>query len=70
MQRQSGIVKNDRDQSAFEQYPWAGNHDSAINWLINYIDANAELIIKEFDNRILKKVARDHEALPEQSSIT
>ena len=63
MQNKNETIESDPQYSAFEQYPWAGNHDNAINWLVNYMDENAEVIIKEFDERILKKVARDHSNL-------
>jgi len=47
-------------QAVFERYPWAANHNEAISWLTSYMEGNAESIIKRFDDRILRKVARDH----------
>lgn len=47
-------------ETLFDKYPWAANHNDAITWLINYMEGNTESIIKQFDDRILQKVAKDH----------
>jgi len=60
MVKQVGANGNERQNLLFEQYPWAGNHDGAISCITNYMDDNAEKVIKQFDNRILQKVAKDH----------
>ena len=52
--------KNRSQQSVFEQYPWAANHNDAISWLTHYMDEKPETVIKQFDDRILYKVAKDH----------
>jgi len=44
----------------FDQYPWAANHNDAITWLTSYIDRDVESVIKQFDDRILQKVAKQH----------
>ena len=47
-------------QPVFEQYPWADIHNATIAWLANYMDETPETVIKQFDDRILQKVAKDH----------
>lgn len=47
-------------QPSFEQYPWAGNHKEAITCIARYMDIDTESVIRDLDERILGKVARDH----------
>ena len=55
---------------AFEQYPWAAIHNGAITWLTNYMEEETESVIKQFDDRILLKVAKDHLILSNQLAFS
>lgn len=70
MVKQDGIDGSKLQQLLFDQYPWAANHDDAIAWITNYMDVNAEKVIKQFDNRILQRVAKVHLELGDVSPIT
>ena len=58
--------RNDQ-QPVFDQYPWAANHDDAIGWIVSYMDVNIDTVIKQFDERILGKVAKTHLQLSNSS---
>jgi len=64
--RNSGVQQD----TVFDKYPWAANHNDAISWLTSYMDGNIESIIKQFDDRILQKVAKDHLVLTDGFSFS
>ena len=60
MQIYSRRAKNFSMQTLFDQYPWAGNHKDAIACITRYMDDDAESIIQQLDERILRKLAKCH----------
>lgn len=60
MVKLDGTHGNKIQQPIFDQYPWAANHNDAISWITSYMDVNAENVVKQFDKRILKTVAKKH----------
>ena len=54
------MERNSAQLPPFEQYPWAANHNDAIGWIVSYMDVNIDTVIKQFDDRILGKVAKKH----------
>jgi hypothetical protein len=54
------MKRSNEQQPVFDQYPWAANHNDAIGWIVSYMDINIDTAIKQFDERILGKVAKTH----------
>lgn len=42
-----------------DQYPWAANHENAIRTTATFLGIEFEVALKQFDTRILIKVAKD-----------
>ena len=47
-----------------DRYPWAANHETAVRTTATFLGLELETVLKEFDQRILNKVARDQLYLP------
>ena len=47
-----------------DHYPWAADHKNAINTIATFSGIELEVVLKQFDERILEKVAKDYFHLP------
>jgi|GEM_PF-4197371 len=47
-----------------DHYPWAADHKNAIITIASFSGVDLEVVLKQFDERILEKVARDYFQLP------
>ena len=47
-----------------DQYPWSAQHENAIRTVARFLGIEFELALKEFDERILNKVAKEKLDLP------
>ena len=52
------------ESKLLDQYPWAANHENAIRTVANFLGIDFEDALKQFDTRILHKVAKDQLQLP------
>ena len=43
-----------------DKYPWAANHQLAIQTVTQFLKTEAEFAYMRFDERLLSKVAKDH----------
>ena len=50
--------------NVLDRYPWAANHEIAVRTTAAFLGLSLETVLKEFDQRILNKVARDQLYLP------
>ena len=48
-----------------DHYPWASEHENAIRTTAAFLGIEFETVLKQFDERILSKVARDNLLLPQ-----
>lgn len=47
-----------------EQYPWAAIHEQAIRTTATYLGLDLESVWRDYDEKILAKVAKDQLCLP------
>jgi hypothetical protein len=52
-------------QVLLDHYPWAADHENAIQTVAKFLCEDFEMVLRKFDARILKKVAKDNLQLPE-----
>ena len=52
------------NEKLLDQYPWSAQHENAIRTVAKFLGVDFELVLKEFDERILNKVAKDKLDLP------
>lgn len=51
-------------EKLLDQYPWSAQHENAIRTVAKFLGIDFELALKEFDDRILNKVAKENLDLP------
>lgn len=52
-------------EDIFDQYPWSSQHENAVRTVANFLGIDFEIALKEFDKRILNKVAKDKLDFPQ-----
>ncbi|WP_455366569.1 hypothetical protein [Kaarinaea lacus] len=52
-------------QTLLQHYPWAADHENAIRTIAKFLNDDFEAVLKQFDERILSKVAKDNLQIPE-----
>lgn len=52
-------------QTLLDHYPWAADHKNAIRTIALFSGEEFETVLRQFDERILAKVAKDNLQLPE-----
>ena len=53
------------ENELLEKYPWAANHETAIYTIAKFMGVDFETALKQFDERILTKVAKEKLELPD-----
>ena len=51
-------------ETLLDQYPWSAQHENAVRTVAKFLGIDFELALKEFDERILNKVAKEKLELP------
>ncbi|WP_455222528.1 hypothetical protein [Kaarinaea lacus] len=51
-------------QTLLDHYPWAADHENAIRTVAKFLSEDFEIVLRQFDERILAKVAKDNLQLP------
>jgi len=51
-------------QALLDHYPWAADHEYAIQTVATFLRDDFEIVLRKFDARILAKVAKDNLQLP------
>ena len=51
-------------EKLLDQYPWSAQHANAVRTVAKFLGLDVELVLKEFDERILNKVAKENLELP------
>ena len=51
-------------EKLLDQYPWSAQHENAVRTVAKFLGLDVELVLKEFDERILNKVAKENLELP------
>lgn len=51
-------------EKLLDQYPWSAQHENAIRTVAKFLGIDFESALKEFDGRILNKVAKEKLELP------
>ena len=51
-------------EKLLDQHPWSAQHENAVRTVAKFLGIEFELVLKEFDERILNKVAKDKLDLP------
>lgn len=46
-------------EKLMDQHPWSAQHENAVRTIAKFLGMDFELVLKEFDVRILNKVAKD-----------
>ena len=46
-------------EKLLDRYPWSAQHENAVHTVANFLGIDFELVLKEFDKRILNKVAKE-----------
>ncbi|MCI0505522.1 MAG: hypothetical protein L0Z73_05365 [Gammaproteobacteria bacterium] len=54
-----------RNSALLDHYPWAADHENAIRTIAVFMAVDFEVVLKQFDERILGKVAKEKLALPQ-----
>jgi len=48
------------ETTLLDKYPWAANHQHAIQTIRLFMNIEPEFALMQFDSRLLNKVAKDH----------
>ena len=51
-------------EKLLDQYPWSAQHENAVRTVAKFLGLDVELVLKDFDERILNKVAKENLDLP------
>ena len=51
-------------EQLLDQYPWSAQHENAVRTVAKFLGMDFEVILKEFDEKILSKVAKEKLELP------
>ena len=51
-------------EKLLDEYPWSAQHENAVRTVAKFLGLDFELVLKEFNERILNKVAKENLELP------